>query len=102
MVCHLFCSVTALQQQGSESAADDISGHASLQQEEGDGEFEAKVQSSTHVSASLLPTVCPQEDSFTCFSPFQTQIIRSFMTLHEINDLFWQFVAVNSPHCFVS
>lgn len=89
MFSHLFCCPTALQHQGSEPAADDISGHASLQQEEGDGQFGAGVHSSTHVSASPLHTVCAQVDSFKCLSLFQTQIISRFMTLHQINDLFW-------------
>lgn len=34
----MFCCVSALQHEGSESAADDLGGHAGLQQEEGNGQ----------------------------------------------------------------
>lgn len=37
-LCPMFSRLTAFRHQGSESAAHDLSGHAGLQQEEGDGQ----------------------------------------------------------------
>lgn len=43
----MFFCLSALHHQGSESAADDISGHAGLQQEEGDGQCPSVDQSTS-------------------------------------------------------